>query len=36
MIGLQIINLLSEDELPYIFAKEFDHVESIREAWSVS
>lgn len=36
MVRLQIINLLPEQDGPQVFAKEFDHVEMVCEAWAVA
>lgn len=36
MVGLQIINLLAEDERPDVLAQELDHVERVGEAGAVA
>lgn len=36
MVGLEIINLLAEEQGPHLLAKEFDHVEGVHEAWSIA
>jgi hypothetical protein len=36
VIGLEIVNVLSKDEGPQVFAEKLDYVESVVEAGSVA
>lgn len=36
MIGLQIVDLLVEQDGPEVLAQEFNHVQVIDEAWTVT
>lgn len=36
VIGLEIVNVLSKDEGPQVFAEKLDHVEGVVEAGSVA
>lgn len=36
MVGLQVVDLFAEDELPEVFAEEFYYVEGVCEAGAVA